>query len=361
MPARTPLYDRHVAAGARMVEFGGYLMPLQYSSVREEHVAVRTRAGLFDLSHMGEVRIAGEHAQRTLQRLLTNDTARIEPGAALYSVMCNERGGIVDDVVAYREPAGYMVVVNASCRTTDVEWMRAHLDGAELADQSDATALLAVQGPQAVHVVRRLASSPVDDIRPFHFEDATVAGAAAMVSRTGYTGEDGYELYVDAASAPALWDTILEAGRDTGLLPCGLGARDTLRLEAGLRLYGQDMDDNTDPYSCGLGWTVKLEGRDFIGAEALRALDRKRPPRRFIGLRLPPRSIARHGDEVRADNTPVGWVTSGGYSFTLGHGIATASIDSDTAADAGMSVVIRGNAIAAERVSLPFYRRPRGA
>lgn len=361
MAARTPLYDRHVAAGARMVEFGGYEMPLQYSSIREEHIAVRTRAGLFDLSHMGEVRIAGDGAEQTVQRLLTNDSSRLEPGAALYSVMCNERGGIVDDVVAYREDGGYMIVVNAACRSKDVSWMGEHRDEAQLDDQSEVTALLAVQGPRAVEVVHGLTAAPVAELRPFHFDNATVAGAPALVSRTGYTGEDGFELYVDAPSAPALWDAILEAGGDVGLVPCGLGARDTLRLEAGLRLYGQDMDDSTDPYSCGLGWTVKLDGHECIGAAALRALDPKHPPRRFIGLTLPPRSIARHGDEVRADNAAVGVVTSGTYSFTLGHGIATASIDGDTAADAAMSVVIRGNAVAAERVPLPFYRRPRGA
>lgn len=360
MPARTPLYDRHVSAGARMVEFAGFMMPLQYSSIRDEHMAVRTRAGLFDLSHMGEVRITGGGADATVQRLLSNDSSRLEPGAALYSVMCNERGGIVDDVVAYREDGGYMVVVNAACRSKDVSWMRGHLDAAELDDASDATALLAVQGPRALDVVRGVTSAPIEDIRAFHFVGATVAGVPAMVSRSGYTGEDGYELYVDAAAAPGVWDAILEAGRDADLVPCGLGARDTLRLEAGLRLYGQDMDEDTDPYSCGLGWTVKLEGRDFAGAGALRALDPKHPPRRFVGLSLPPRSIARHGDEVRVDNAPVGHVTSGSFSFTLGHGIATASVAGETPTDAGLNVVIRGSAVAAERVPLPFYRRPRG-
>ena len=344
-----------------MVEFAGYEMPLQYSSIRDEHVAVRTRAGLFDLSHMGEVRLTGDGALRTLQGLVTNDAGRLEPGAAVYSVMCNERGGIVDDVVAYRDPGGYLIVVNAACRAKDVAWMREHLDGAELQDLSESLALLAVQGPRAVELVQRLTAATVTDLPSFHFVDTEVAGVHAAVSRTGYTGEDGFELYVDAPAAPGLWDTILDAGRDVGLLPCGLGARDTLRLEAGLRLYGQDMDDHTDPYSCALGWTVKLDKGDFIGAAALRELDPKHPRHRFAGLRLPERAIARHGNDVYAGGRMAGHVTSGTFSFTLGYGIATASIDPDVDATAPLSVDIRGNAVAAERVPLPFYRRPKGA
>ena len=360
MLARTPLYDRHIAAGARMTEFAGYEMPLQYTSIREEHVAVRTRAGLFDLSHMGEVRIRGDGALRTTQRLLTNDVARAGPGAAMYSVMCNERGGIVDDVVAYHTNDGWLVVVNAACRATDVAWMRGHADGAVVDDESDDIALLAVQGPLAVQIVQRLAPTRVDNIASFHFEELSVAGTPALVSRSGYTGEEGFELYVEAAAAAALWDALLEAGRTAGILPCGLGARDTLRLEAGLRLYGQDMDENTDPYSCGLGWTVKLDKGDFIGAGALGQIDPKHPPHRFIGLRLPARSIARHGNDVCTDSV-IGHVTSGTFSFTLGYGIATASVASDLSADSRLSVNIRGATVAAERVHLPFYRRNTGA
>lgn len=359
MLARTPLYDRHVAAGARMVEFAGFAMPLQYTSIRDEHVAVRTRAGLFDLSHMGEVRITGAGADSATQALLTNDTAKISAGAALYSVMCSERGGIVDDVVAYRRADGYLVVVNAACRAKDVAWMRAH-GGAEIADESDDIALLAVQGPRALGIVQRLTAISLQDIAHFHFADTSIAGVAATVARTGYTGEDGFELYVDATESSVLWDALLDAGGEQGMLPCGLGARDTLRLEAGLRLYGQDMDEDTDPYSCGLGWTVKLDKGAFVGSEALRAIDPKHPPRRLIGLALPPRAIARHGNEVCADGNAVGHVTSGGFSFTLGYGIAMASIEPTVAAGARLSVTIRGSAVSAERVPLPFYRRPTG-
>ena len=361
MAARTPLYDRHVGAGARMVEFGGFDMPLMYSSIRDEHIAVRTRAGLFDLSHMGEVRVTGDGADDTVQRLLTNDVSRLQPGAALYSVMCNESGGIVDDVVAYREPGGYLIVVNAACRAKDVAWMRGHLDRARLDDVSDALALLAVQGPRAVEIVQRVAAVDVTGVEPFHFIDTELGGRHATVSRTGYTGEDGFELYVDADGAGDVWDVLLAIGAEFEMLPCGLGARDTLRLEAGLRLYGQDMDDHTDPYSCGLGWTVKLDKGDFIGASALHALDPKHPPRRFIGLRLEGKAIARHGNTVMADGRDDGVVTSGTFSFTLGNGIATASVDPDLSAETALAVDIRGTLAPAVRVPLPFYRRAKGA
>jgi aminomethyltransferase len=360
MAARTPLYERHVAAGARMVEFGGFDMPLQYSTIRDEHIAVRTRCGLFDLSHMGEVRFSGDAALAVVQNLVTNDVSRLEVGGALYAVMCNEDGGIVDDVVVYRDPDGYMVVINAACRAKDVAWMRAHGGDAAFQDLSDDLALLAVQGPRAVEVVSGMTADDVTAVRPFHFQDTSVAGVHAAVSRTGYTGEDGFELYVDAPLAEGLWDALLDAGAAVGMLPCGLGARDTLRLEAGLRLYGQDMDDRTDPYSCALGWTVKPQKGEFIGSAALARLDPKQPPRRFVGIELQGRAIARHGQRVLAEGREAGEVTSGTYSFTLDHSIATVSVDGDVPPDAELSVDIRGTLAAAAVVPLPFYRRPKG-
>jgi len=344
-----------------MVEFGGFDMPLQYSTIREEHIAVRTRCGLFDLSHMGEVRFSGDGAFDVVQRLVTNDIARLEVGGALYGVMCNDSGGIVDDVVVYRETGGYMVVINAACRPKDVAWMGEHSGECAFEDVGDAVALLAVQGPRAVGLVSGLTITDVASLRPFHSTDTEVAGVQAAVSRTGYTGEDGFELYVDAADAAALWDRLLEAGATEGLVPCGLGARDTLRLEAGLRLYGQDMDENTDPFSCALGWTVKMQKGEFIGKPALARLDPSHPPRRFAGIELAGRTIARHGQQVLANGTPAGEVTSGTYSFTLDHSIATASLDGDVPADADLSVDIRGTVAAATVVPLPFYRRPKGA
>jgi len=344
-----------------MVEFGGFDMPLQYSTIREEHVAVRTRCGLFDLSHMGEVRFTGDGAFDVVQRLVTNDIARLEVGGALYAVMCNEAGGIVDDVVVYREAGGYMVVINAACRSKDVAWMGGHTAGCTFEDVGDSVALLAVQGPRAVALVSGLCSDDIASLQPFHYTDSQVAGVAAAVSRTGYTGEDGFELYVDAEDAPGLWDALLVAGAPEGLIPCGLGARDTLRLEAGLRLYGQDMDDRTDPFSCALGWTVKLQKGEFIGSEALAGLDPKHPPRRFVGIELQGRAIARHGQPVLVGGEAAGEVTSGTYSFTLDHSIATASLNGDVPADAELSVDIRGTVAAATVVPLPFYRRPKGA
>ena len=344
-----------------MVEFGGFDMPLQYTTIREEHIAVRTRCGLFDLSHMGEVQFSGDHAFDVVQRLVSNDIARLDVGGALYGVMCNEEGGIIDDVVVYRRPAGYMVVINAACRPKDVAWMGDHSADCTFEDVGDAVALLAVQGPRAVALVNGLCATDVAEVRPFHSTDTEVAGVQATVSRTGYTGEDGFELYVESADAPGLWDALLDAGAADGLIPCGLGARDTLRLEAGLRLYGQDMDEHTDPYSCGLGWTVKLQKGEFIGSEALARLDPKHPPRRFVGIELQGRAIARHGQPVIAGGDVAGDVTSGTYSFTLDHSIATASLDGSVPPDADLSVDIRGTVAAATVVPLPFYRRPKGA
>jgi aminomethyltransferase len=344
-----------------MVEFGGFDMPLQYSTIREEHIAVRTRCGLFDLSHMGEVRFSGDGALDAVQRLVSNDVARLEVGGALYGVMCNESGGIVDDVVVYREAGGYMVVINAACRPKDVAWMGDHSSNSTFEDIGDAVALLAVQGPLAVALVNRLCTTDVAEVRPFHSTESQVGGVPATVSRTGYTGEDGFELYVASADAAGLWDSLLDAGAADGLIPCGLGARDTLRLEAGLRLYGQDMDENTDPYSCALGWTVKLQKGDFIGRAALARLDPKHPPRRFVGIELAGRTIARHGHRVLAGGAAVGEITSGTWSFTLDHSIATASLDGDVSPDAELAVDIRGTVAAATVVPLPFYRRPKGA
>jgi glycine cleavage system T protein (aminomethyltransferase) len=359
MGRRTPLYDRHVAAGAAMVEFAGYDMPQQYSSIRAEHIAVRERAGIFDVSHMGEVMISGADAAATVRRLVANDITRLSDGQALYGVMCNPQGGIVDDVIVYRDGADeYMVVVNAACRDKDFAWMVAHASGdVRVEDRSDQFSLLAVQGPRAFGVVAGICALP-GDLRPFHCVNATVAGVACRVSRTGYTGEDGVELYVPSEDATAVWDAVVEAGASVDLLPCGLGARDTLRLEAGLRLYGQDMDENTDPFSCGLAWTVKMDAGDFTGRDALGKLDPQSPPRRFVGLATGPKEIPRHGARAFADGEDVGEVTSGGFSFTLGHGIATASVDTHVRAGVPLTIEVRGGQADAQRVALPFYRRP---
>ncbi len=370
MGRHTPLYDRHVAAGARMVDFAGYGMPLQYSGIREEHLGVRRSAGVFDVSHMGEVTVDGRGALDVVQRLVTNDASRLAPNQLMYSLMCNDRGGIVDDVIVARGPGDdqFLIVVNASTREKDVAWITEHAGGdAEVRDISDAVALLAVQGPRAADVLSSLARmdgevASLADLRPFFSAGVSLAGIGdarvQRISRTGYTGEDGFEIYIDADRAGQLWDAIMETGAAHGLVAAGLGARDTLRLEAGLRLYGQDMDEGTDPYSCGLGWTVKLDKGDFIGAAALRGL-REAPPRRFVGLRLGARTIARHGQPVLMGGREVGAVTSGTFGFTVGSAVATASLEREVPAG-DLTVDIRGSAAAAEMVPLPFYRRPRG-
>jgi aminomethyltransferase len=371
MGRHTPLYDRHVAAGARMVDFAGYDMPLQYTGIRDEHVAVRERAGIFDVSHMGEVTISGPGAPGFVQRLVTNDVGRLVPNQLLYSVMCNERGGIVDDVIVLRgaEENHFIVVVNASTREKDVAWMQEHAGSdVEVTDRSDQLALIAVQGPRAADILEPLArvdegGPALRELRPFFATGISLAGVTdsqfQRISRTGYTGEDGFEIYIDSDRAGQVWDAIVESGTPHGLAPAGLGARDTLRLEAGLRLYGQDMDDDTDPYSCGLGWTVKLDKGDFIGAVALRDL-REAPPRRFVGLRLGPRTIARHGQSVLQDGREVGVVTSGTFGFTVGTAVATASVLPDFKRDDGAAVDIRGTQASAQVVPLPFYKRPKG-
>jgi aminomethyltransferase len=352
-----------------MVDFAGYDMPLQYTGIREEHIAVRERAGLFDVSHMGEVLVDGPGAPGWVQHLVTNDIDRAEAGQATYTVMCNDDGGIIDDLIVVRgDDNRFLIVVNAATRHKDVAWMRDHLaDGVDLRDASDDLSLLAVQGPRAVDILTpitkvdtggALADLPGFRSAAVHI-DGIDAGAAQRVTRTGYTGEDGFEIYIQNDAAPALWDILVEAGRPYGLVPAGLGARDTLRLEAGLRLYGQDMDDTTDPYSVGLGWTVKLDKGDFIGAAALRDL-KASPPRRFVGLRLGPRTIARHGQVVLQDGREVGEVTSGTMGFTVGAPVATASVSPTFNREGDVSVDIRGTAAPAEVVPLPFYKRPKG-
>jgi aminomethyltransferase len=363
MGKRTPLYDRHTALGARMVDFGGFDMPLQYSSIREEHTAVRERAGLFDVSHMGEVIFTGAGFEPAVQQLVANDVSRLSSGRALYGVMCNAHGGVVDDVIVYRGLTDdhMLMVVNAARHDADLEWITGHLPpGVTAHDASDELALLAVQGPAAMGIVAGIAEADITTLRPFSAVWSQLAGIPAetsVVSRTGYTGEDGVEIYIDAACAPPLWDALLDAGREQGLLPAGLAARDTLRLEAGLRLYGQDMDEDTDPYSAGLGWTVKLAKGDFLGRDALQRIHEEGPPWQTIGLRFEGRAIPRHGQAVLSDRAVVGQVTSGTFSFTLGCGIATALVDTAHAGAATLDVDIRGEATTGQVVPLPFYRR----
>ncbi len=357
---RTPLHRLHAAAGARMVPFAGWDMPVQYAGIIQEHVAVRTRAGLFDVSHMGEIRVAGPGAIAFVQRLVTNDVSRLTGTQALYTPMCTPDGGVIDDLLVYRfSETDLMLVVNAANTAEDLAWIRDHASpDVRIIDRSDEIALLALQGPRAAGILQRLTATPVGDIRYYWFRpDVEVAGRTVIVSRTGYTGEDGFELYVPAEAAPHLWEALLEAGERDGLIPAGLGARDTLRLEAGLLLHGADMDKTTTPLEVGLGWTVKLDKETFVGADALRRQKAEGLSRRLVGFVLDGRSIARHGFPIRC-NGAAGRVTSGSFTPTVEKSIGLGLVPPACAAPGHpLSVEIRGRAVPGTVVKLPFYRR----
>ena len=341
-----------------MVDFGGWELPQQYTSIRGEHLAVRKVAGLFDISHMGRLYVEGEHAERTLQRLFTNDIANLGPGHAMYTLMCKEDGGVIDDLVVYRESREhFIVVVNAANREKDVAWMRKNLDPqVSMVDRTQAVSLIAFQGPEAAALLPPR-SSATDDIPYFGFRPGEIAGIKVLMSRTGYTGEDGFELFIDSEHVGLVWDAILQAGKAAGVLPAGLGARDATRLEAALRLYGNDMDETVNPFEAGLGWTVKLEKGEFIGRSALVKVREEGPRRALIGLKTEPGSIPRHGAAVSAAGRRSGTVTSGTHSFFLGHPIALALVEvpSFRVGDR-VAVEVRGREAPAEVVKLPFYR-----
>jgi len=341
-----------------MVDFGGWELPQQYTSIRDEHLAVRKVAGLFDISHMGRLVVEGGAAEAYLQRLFTNDLSPLAPGHAIYTLMCHEDGGAIDDLVVYREAAGrFLVVVNAANREKDIAWMRKHIPaGVSMVDHTNDISLIAFQGPRA-HELLPLHSTPTDDIAYFAFRAGKVAGVPALVSRTGYTGEDGFELFIESGLVGDVWDAILSRGKDEGVLPAGLGARDATRLEAALRLYGNDMDETVNPYEAGLGWTVKLGKGDFIGRDALAKVKETGPRRTLIGLQTAPGDIPRHGAAVSDAGRRIGVVTSGTHSFFLGHPIALALVESPSLRVGGkVTIEVRGREAPAEVVKLPFYR-----
>ena len=355
--ARTPLYEEHVRLGAQMTNFGGWVMPLQYSTIREEHGAVREAVGLFDLSHMGELRITdGSLAQR----VLTRDLSRLKAGRIQYALLCNEKGGIIDDVLVYAMADGSdLLVVNAGNQDGDFQWIRSQ------ANQSPAVlnvgrewALVGVQGPRAVGLVQRLTNFQLGSVKYYAFVEGTVADVPCVISRTGYTGEDGFELFCGNADAVRLWRALLDEGRSDGIRPAGLGARDTLRLEAGMRLYGNDMDADINPLEAGLDWTLNLD-KDFIGRDALERARERGLSRVLVGFKMLDRSIPRHGYHVVSDGRQVGTVTSGNVSFTLGYNIGMAYVPPALAEPGSpFGVDVRGTAAPAEVVPLPFYKRP---
>ena len=360
---RTPLHELHVDLGARMVPFAGYEMPVQYTSIIEEHHTVRSAAGLFDLSHMGEVEVRDRGALGFLSNAVVSDPSALEIGQAQYSMLCQPDGGIIDDLILYRlEADRYMVVCNASNREAVVE----HLSGlgrrdADLEDRSDEIGLVAPQGPAAASVLSGLTDVDLESLANYHAVTGSVAGIPCVVARTGYTGEDGFELFCDAGRTREVWDAVADAGESAGLRPAGLGARDTLRLEAGMPLYGNELDRDTNPFEANLGRVVKLEKEgDFVGRAALEAVKEAGPARKLIGLQMVDNAIPRRGYEVRAGGSPVGRVTSGTLSPTLGTKIAMARVSAEVAGIGNaFEVVVRDRSYRAEQVKLPFYRRQR--
>ncbi len=360
MDKKTPLYDSHVALGGKMVPFAGYILPVQYpAGVIAEHMAVRTACGLFDVSHMGEVLFTGPDALNNIQNLVTNDMGNLNVGQVRYSPLCNDHGGFVDDLIVYRlGEERYMLVVNASNREKDVAWMRAHLFGnVHMEDISDATAQVALQGPKAPEIASRLCKE--EDIPKKYYtfvEKGTVGGIACIISRTGYTGETGFELYCANGDAPKLWDLLLDTGKDLGLIPCGLGARDTLRLEAAMPLYGHEMDDDITPFETGLGNYVKMAKAGFIGKKAME--EKGEPEIARFGLQMTGRGIAREHCTVYRGEEEIGHTTSGTFCPYLNKAVAMALLQKD-----GLSLGdtveadVRGRRIAAQIVPLPFYKK----
>jgi aminomethyltransferase len=351
---RTPLYDEHRALGARLVDFSGWEMPVQYEGIKAEHRAVRNRVGLFDVSHMGEAVFRGPDAEAAVQRLVTRDVSRLEEGQAGYSAVCYESGGTVDDVIVYRRPEDFIIVVNAANREKDLDHFRENAQDldVEVADESDDWALLALQGPEAPDLLQNLTDADLSNLKPFRFAEGEIAGAETIISRTGYTGEDGFEIFVRPDDAPRVWRELLEGGAT----PAGLGARDTLRLEAGMCLYGNELDPETTPLEAGIGFAVHLEKEQrFIGQDALKREREEGLRKRLVGFEVEGRGIARHDYPVKVGDETVGRVTSGTLSPTLNKAIGLALVSPGV--EDSFEVVVRERPVEAHTVELPFYKR----
>jgi len=351
---KTPLFARHIAAGARMVEFAGWQMPVSYTGINQEVTAVRQGAGLFDVSHMGQLDLTGPQSTETLQQLLTNDVAGVETGRGVYSPMCNENGGTVDDLIAFRiSDDRWCLVVNASRVAVDVEWMSDHLVGeTELLIRGSDAALLALQGPASESILSPCVDTPLAALGKNGCSTAFCCGCPALISRTGYTGEDGFEVFVRASDAGRVWDSLTLSPQ---VAPCGLGARDVLRLEAGLCLYGHELTEDISPLEAGLDWTVKFSNGEFIGRDALMKVQQSGASRRLTGIRMTDRAIAREGYAVLFNGRPIGSVTSGTYSVTLGSGIALALLEPEFASPGRhVHVSIRNDLKEAVTVAAPF-------
>ncbi|CAN5791136.1 glycine cleavage system aminomethyltransferase GcvT [soil metagenome] len=357
---RTPLYDEHQRLGGKIVPFAGYEMPVQYpAGIIAEHQAVRSAAGVFDVSHMGELEVRGGDALGFVQYVTTNDASQLSIGQAQYSAFCREDGGMLDDCIVYRFEDHYMLVVNASNRAADRDWIMQFADrfDTQVTDRSDETGLIALQGPLAQQVLARLTDTDLDAIRYYHFAEGQVEGVDAVISRTGYTGEDGFELYLPADRTAHVWRRLLESGRQDGVVPAGLGARDSLRLEMGYALYGNDIDVRRSPLEAGLGWITKLDKGEFIGRDALAKQKRDGVRERLVGFVCLERGFPRHGYVVHVDGEPAGEVTSGIVSPMLQQGVGMAYVPVESAkAGTRIDIMVRDRAIPAEITRPPFYR-----
>ncbi|HML95254.1 MAG TPA: glycine cleavage system aminomethyltransferase GcvT [Thermodesulfobacteriota bacterium] len=358
--SRTALYDIHKNLGAKIVEFAGWEMPVQYEGIREEHRAVRSSAGLFDVSHMGEIFVTGPGAKAFTQWLTTNDVEAVKEFQAQYTLLCNREGGVVDDVIIYKFSEGeFLFCVNASNTAKDYEWIKSESAGFDVKvdDRSREYSQIAIQGPRSGEILGKLLGDGLPEVGRFRFGLFEWKGAEMIVARTGYTGEDGYEIFLPWDDGPALWESLMEAGRDYGIKPCGLGARDTLRIEMAYPLYGHEIDEHTNPLEAGLGRYIKLESGDFIGRDVLRKSLDEGLTRRLVGFEMVERGIPRQGYEIYNDGHVLGSVTSGTLSPSLDKSIGMGYLKSEAAGRRRVRIEIRGTAREAEVVDFPFYKK----
>lgn len=364
MPKRTPLYDDHIRLGARMVEFAGWELPVMYSGVIDEHKAVRNSAGIFDVSHMGQIEVTGKGATDYVQYLTTNDARKLVDGQAQYSILCRAGGGVVDDVIVYRiSEDKYVIVVNAINAEKDLDWLKSQAKGdVKLEDISTQHAMIAFQGPKSSEILAELTDADLPSIRHYHFHEGRIADEKCIIARTGYTGEDGFEIFAPPSGVTGVWQAILEKGKPRGVLPAGLGARDTLRTEMRYSLYGHEITEETNPLEAGLGWVVKLKnGDDFIGKEAIRRIKEEGLPRTLVGFKMEESGIPRQGYPITIAGREVGVVTSGTMSPSMGEAIGIGFVPTE-AREIGTEICIdiRGRSRKAIVVETPFYRKDNG-
>ncbi len=360
---RTPLFDVHSSSKARLVDFGGWHMPVQYSSILEEHNAVRTAVGMFDVSHMGEIEIEGPEAAKLVDTVSTNNAAKLKIGQAHYSALLYEHGGFVDDILVHKiSDTHFFICVNASNQEKDFEHILSqNRFDAEVEFTSDQYAQLAIQGPKALPTLQKLTDTKLNEIKYYWFTDGSVNGVPARIARTGYTGEDGFEIYIPPEKAERIWNDILKAGEEFGIKPCGLGARNTLRLEAKMALYGHELTASINPFEADLAWIVKMEKGDFTGRAALEKVHQQGVTRKLVGFEMKERGIGRDGYEVWIEGAPAGWVTSGGPSPTLNKNIGLCYLPTEQAVPGvTIQVLIRNLPVEAVTVPTPFYKRAKG-